>query len=239
MCRSCSKVAYCIELPGGAFQKVDMYDCESGTTCSKETGECIAVSNPSCEIPDTEYTFTCYQVGIFPDALNCFEYHICTYKDDGSNQVNPVSRQLKCEAGFYFDPLTTLCRLKSVNGTCPTPMKNCTSLGETGVHPLNPALYYVCLRSPDKLYPQIIACSNALIFDTTTKSCISRHEPPAAAGPDGKCLLSGYFYDPADCHNYFACGAVGGTPVSGKCATRMYFDTTISYCADFKCTDFE
>jgi len=238
MCKSCNEVAYCID-HGGVFEKVDMYECESGTTCSKETGECIAIPNPHCEISVTDYIFTCYQVGIFPDALSCFEYHICTNDDDNSNTVNPVSTKLRCPSEYYFDPLTTLCRLRSVNGTCPTTVINCTSLGETNVHPLNPALYYVCLRSPEKIYPQIIACSNDQVFNTTSKTCGERYEPPTAAGPDGKCKLNGYFYDPADCHNYFTCGAVGATPVARICATRMYFNTTIARCADFKCTDFE
>lgn len=238
MCKSCSSVGYCLELPTGDFEKIDLLNCESGQTCLKATGSCTALPNPDCPIPDTEYTFRCFQVGIFPDALSCFEYHICT-NEIGTNQVNPVSRQLKCEAGFYFDPLTTLCRLRSVNGLCPTPIKECSALGETGVHPLNPALYYVCLTSPVKLYPQIIACPNALIYNTTTNSCVNRREPPTAAGSDGKCTARGYFYDPADCHNYFECGSVGGTPVARKCATKTYFNTTTSLCAEFKCTDFQ
>lgn len=234
MCRSCSKVAYCLELPSGGFDKIDAFDCDSSQTCLKATGTCTTLANPDCDISD--YVFTCYQAGIFPDAVNCFQYHFCKYNGD---TVESVSIKQTCEAGRYFDPLTKLCRFKSVDGLCPAPLINCTSVGETGVHPLNPALYYVCLRSSEKIYPQFFACPNALVYNTTSHSCVDRYQPPTAAGSDGKCTARGLFYDPSDCHNYFECGAVGGTPIARKCATRMYFNTTTSVCADFKCTDFE
>lgn len=240
ICGSCETVYECIQI-GGGFILEQLENCKAGSTCLESTGTCTPVgTNPICDDHSIDYIFTCRQVGVFPDAFNCQKYHICVPLAN-SETVAPESIPQTCNEGFYYDSKTTLCRYKLTDDTiCSAVVPPCSSAGEAGIVPHNPALYYICLRSAgsESFSPQMFACHDNTVYDLNAKACV---DPTPITGTDayGKCIGAGNFYDPITIFFYFECSGKGANPIRRSCGTQKRFNYILGECVDITWEDFE
>lgn len=240
ICGSCESVFECIQI-GAGFIIEQLYNCPAGTTCLESTATCTAAgNNPLCDDNSAGYNFICRQVGVFPDAFNCQKYHICVPLAN-SETVAPESIPRNCHEGFYYDPKTTLCRYKLTNDTnCSVVVPHCNSVGEAGLVPHNPALYYICLRSADgaTYSPQMFACLDNTVYDLNAKACV---DPTPITGTDDndRCIGPGNFYDPITVFFYFECSDKGVSPIRRSCGSQKRFNYVLGECVDITWEDFQ
>lgn len=87
-----------------------------------------------------------------------------------------------------------------------SPVPKCQSDLQMGALVENPILYYICIRTPEGLYPRLYRCPNGLMFDSINAQCVeSLPLTTTAPKTQFKCEKSGLFPDPEDCHSYYSC----------------------------------
>lgn len=112
-----------------------------------------------------------------------------------------------------------------------SPVPKCQSDLQMGALVENPILYYICIRTPEGLYPRLYRCPNGLMFDSINAQCVeSLPLTTTAPKTQFKCEKSGLFPDPEDCHSYYSCS--NDLRASHRtCRVGYFFDKKISLCA--------
>lgn len=135
-------------------------DCEAQTGrpyCDTETKECV--STPVL-CPSSSKKFECPGYGIFPDPLDCTQFHICDYGVDLSRRcINSV-----------FSPYPPTCDLNSTCYTFSTASYGLCNgkIGKIIGHPRHPQLFVQCNAN----YPILRTCEGENVeFDSVSVSC--------------------------------------------------------------------
>lgn len=165
--------------------------------------------------------------GLFPDPFDCTSFHNCVATDGGY-----VDQRKNCRVGLAYDPLSTICRLKKSDRVCTeSPVPKCLAPLQMGALVENPTIYYICVGTPNGLYPRLYRCPNGLFFDAINAQCVEAL-PATTSSPreEFKCQKAGTFPDPYDCHSYYICGS-DLKPQHRTCRVGFYFDQKLNLCA--------
>ncbi|XP_013197694.1 uncharacterized protein LOC106140628 [Amyelois transitella] len=163
-CQNCTHAVTCIPLPVG-WLKVPLQECAGDTTCNVHLGTCSTQHVPECDPYVQQYQHSCEQVGIFPDAVDCRKFHLCS-PPDGFPEGRPADhREAHCPRHYGYNPQIAQCSIQLYKGQCTNkPVPTCTEIGETGVVPSSLNHYYVCLSKQGQIQPQIFICPNGWYF---------------------------------------------------------------------------
>ncbi|XP_046998839.1 uncharacterized protein LOC124614050 [Schistocerca americana] len=164
----CSQVLVCLGDGSGGFYATVVAVCDSSADqkCSAEQAACVASADSECHSSLPGEDFTCHGIGSFPDPYDCQTYHICT-------EVNAGSQPESCSGTTAYNPLQADCSLTTSDRVCTEgPITPCTQLGQVGIVPENPAIYYICIQKGDGMSPEMYRCPGSQTFNVTTAACV-------------------------------------------------------------------
>ncbi|GLV40782.1 uncharacterized protein CBL_13715 [Carabus blaptoides fortunei] len=237
MCTNCTNSVYCVDV-GGKFQSIPIETCLAGSSCSQ--GFCTNETNPLC-VGGSRVSFTCNDIGMFPDPFDCKVYHVCS-------EIGTDLKEFSCSAKYAYDPISTYCKIQIPNG-CPAipPVPYCLKIGQTG-----PLLTVHCQeveefedyrlsfravatttpRPPKECDQSGIMCTNC----THSVYCVDVggkfQSIPMEACPVGSSCSQGFcmFPDPFDCKVYHVCSETGTDLKTFSCSAKYAYDPISTYC---------
>lgn len=159
MCEDCFTRVTCVGDEYG-FTKIPLETCATDMTCLGS--ECTSDSNPGCY---PGLTFTCNDIGVFPDPFDCQRYHFCVPQNPTTPDTLNHYEAL-CDGSWGYHAGTTFCQTRLQNNNCYAnsnhfPIELCQYSGQTNALSQNPTIYYICAQyssTIDMLYPFQFVC---------------------------------------------------------------------------------
>jgi hypothetical protein len=229
----CTTLARCVDTGDGWDTRLVKY-CgnNNGLYCNEQLADCSSTPG-TCNPGGIGGTgnFACTSVGIFPDPFDCRFYHACTTINE-----QLISFKIQCPFGSAFNPTNNECSFDMNHDVCTTPQFTCNTIGQMGVWPLNPNIYYICVSSNGVRFPVLYRCGRNMIFDLQQERCVQNNGGgiPGGGAGDFRCTSVGLFVDPTNCRFYFFCN-VNMVAQRIQCPNGTYFHPTQRTCVIGNC----